>query len=139
MIRAVLDVNVLVSGFAAREGTPSDIIESWTDGDFELVISEHILSGLTRAWSKPYYATRYSRDAVQRALGVLREGASIVMPDHTVRGIGNDTEDDLVLATAVAGRVSHLVTGDKGLLRLVQYRGIEIVSPRAFLDLLQQP
>jgi predicted nucleic acid-binding protein len=43
-----------------------------------------------------------------------------------------DADDDVVLGTAVAGRCDAIVTGDKDLLDLVRYRGIEIVSPRGF-------
>jgi len=41
-----------------------------------------------------------------------------------------------VLATAVAGHAAYLVTGDLGLQALERYQGVEILSPRLFLDLL---
>ncbi len=46
MIRATLDVNVLVSGFPAVTGTPSELLARWSDLEYELVISEHILDEL---------------------------------------------------------------------------------------------
>lgn len=73
---------------------------------------------------------------MQQTLALLRAEASIVVPDATVRGVADDEEDDLVLATAVAGQVPHLVTGDRGLLNLGSYQSITIHSPRAFLELL---
>ena len=47
MIRATLDVNVLASGFPAAAGIPAELIDRWTDLAYELVISEHILGGLS--------------------------------------------------------------------------------------------
>jgi predicted nucleic acid-binding protein len=42
-----------------------------------------------------------------------------------------DPDDNVILATAVAGRADLLVTGDKsGLLALKAVRGIPIVTPR---------
>ena len=49
-----------------------------------------------------------------------------------------DEEDDLVLATAVAARADYLVTGDRYLLEIGAFRGIPIVTPRAFLDVLAE-
>lgn len=49
MIRATLDVNVLVSGFQGTAGSPTALINAWIDARFELVLSEHILG----AWSEP--------------------------------------------------------------------------------------
>jgi predicted nucleic acid-binding protein len=51
---------------------------------------------------------------------------------------GGDPDDDWVLATAVAGEADVIVTGDKDLLVLKRYQGIPIVTPRGFLELLQQ-
>jgi predicted nucleic acid-binding protein len=46
-------------------------------------------------------------------------------------------EDDLVLAVAASARVDYLVTGDKPLQRLGAYQSVRVISPRAFLDLLE--
>lgn len=138
MILAVLDVNVLVSGFPARGGTPAEVIECWTEAGFELVLSEHILGGVARAWRKRYYLARYTEDEARGTIDLLRSDANIVIPVATVHGVGDDEEDDQVLATAVAGRASYLETGDKGLQRLRVYEGIMILFPREFLDVLRQ-
>jgi len=46
-------------------------------------------------------------------------------------GFGHD--DDKFLATALSASASHIVSGDKDLLELDQFKGIRIVSPRAFI------
>jgi predicted nucleic acid-binding protein len=50
--------------------------------------------------------------------------------------VADDEEDDLVLGTAVAANADVLVTGDPGLLRIGEYRGVRIVTAREFLDIL---
>ena len=42
-----------------------------------------------------------------------------------------------MLATAVSAQADYLVTGDIQLQKLGTYGGVTILSPRAFLDLLQ--
>jgi uncharacterized protein len=49
-----------------------------------------------------------------------------------------DETDDVVLATAVAAEADAIVTGDQDLLVLGSYEGIDIVSPRSFLERLGQ-
>jgi putative PIN family toxin of toxin-antitoxin system len=49
-----------------------------------------------------------------------------------------DEDDDVVLATALAGKADVIVTGDEDLLVLKKFRGIEILSPRQFLKLLDR-
>ena len=60
------------------------------------------------------------------------------MPITTIHGVADDDEDDVILATAIAGQAAYLVTGDRGLQRLGSCQGVTILSPRAFLDLLEQ-
>lgn len=67
----------------------------------------------------------------------LREEASFIIPGVEVRGVGEDQEDDLVLSTAISGGADYLVTGDKHLQGIGDYRGVIILSPRAFLDVLE--
>ncbi len=55
-----------------------------------------------------------------------------------MRGVAEDLEDDLVLATIVAGRADFLVTGDRLLREIGEYGGVRIVTPREFLDLLDE-
>jgi putative PIN family toxin of toxin-antitoxin system len=136
VIRATLDVNVLASGFPARAGTTAEIIDRWIALAFELVISEHILDGLSRTWRKPYYLPRFTATQVTQTLALLRAEAVVVLPIFTIHGVAEDEEDDLVLATAVAGDVRYLVTGDKYLQSISQYESITILSPRQFLNTL---
>jgi predicted nucleic acid-binding protein len=49
-----------------------------------------------------------------------------------------DKSDDVALATAVAGKADVIVTDDEDLLVLKKFRGIEILSPRQFLKLLDR-
>jgi putative PIN family toxin of toxin-antitoxin system len=136
VIRATLDVNVLASGFPATAGIPAQLIDRWTDLAYELVVSEHILEGLSRTWRKPYFQQRYSPELVQQALSLLRTEATRVVPASTVHGVAEDEEDDLVLATAIAGGAGYLVTGDKYLQVLGRYQNVVILSPRQFLTVL---
>lgn len=48
MISVVLDANILVSGTVTASTPPGQILNAWHDGQFELVISTHILDELER-------------------------------------------------------------------------------------------
>lgn len=136
MIRATLDVNVLASGFQGKPGIPQALIDSWTNLDYELVLSEHILNGLIRTWRKPYFQSRIAKGYVQDVLALLRNEAQIVVPAVAVHGVGENEEDDLVLSTALTGAAEFLVTGDRHLQQIGNYQGLVILPPRAFLDVL---
>jgi putative PIN family toxin of toxin-antitoxin system len=47
-----------------------------------------------------------------------------------------DPDDNRILAAALDGDCSHLVTGDNDLLVLKQFNEISIVTPREFAELI---
>jgi putative PIN family toxin of toxin-antitoxin system len=52
-LRAVLDVNVLISALLSRTGTPAGLLLAWQDGRFELIVSPGLLAEFTRALTYP--------------------------------------------------------------------------------------
>ena len=138
MIRAVLDANILVSGFPAATGTVAMLIDRWRAGEFLLVVSQHILDEVGRAWTKPYWQARFAPILIERALALLQQDADLTTITATVKGVATHPEDDVVLATAMSAQVDYLVTGDKHLQALGRYQNVTILSPRDFLTLLEQ-
>lgn len=136
MIRATLDVNALAAGFLVDVGIPAALIDRWTDLAYELILTEHILDGPRRTWRKPYFQRRLSPERVQQSLTLLRAEATLVVPAPTVRGVAADEEDDVVVATAIAGNARFLVTGDRYLQALAEYQSVVILSPRQFFEVL---
>ena len=47
-----------------------------------------------------------------------------------------DSKDNKFLELAIDGQASHIVSGDEDLTILNPFRGVPIVSPKAFLDFL---
>lgn len=69
----------------------------------------------------------------------MRRFALVVEPQEDVDAIPEDPDDNRVLECAVAGAADCIVSGDvRHLLRLREYQGIHILSPTAFLALLDQ-
>lgn len=68
----------------------------------------------------------------------LNEEAEIVTPAQLGERFCRDKDDDVVLATALAGKADVIVTGDDDLLVLKRFRGIAILAPRKFLELLDR-
>jgi putative PIN family toxin of toxin-antitoxin system len=140
MIRAVLDVNVLVSALLSPRGAPARILDLWREEAFVVVTSEALLSTLEQVLSRRAFARKYgltSRHTTALLRG-LRRFALVTAGEHEVSGVAPDAEDDAVLACAVEGEVDYIVTGDRGLLGLEAYEGIPLLAPAAFVRTLAE-
>ena len=58
-------------------------------------------------------------------------------PDVKLNIIEEDPSDNKYLECAVSAGAQYIVSGDKHLLGLRSYQGVEILTPAAFLALLQ--
>ena len=138
-MRVVLDANVLVSAILSPRGAPAQILTAWRAAHFDLVISHAILAELARVFRYPKIAKRHrwSEEQLQAFLENLPHVAILTPGTLTLAVITEDPPDNRYLECAVEGEAAYLVSGDQLLLRLGAYQGIPILTPRAFLEVLQ--
>lgn len=130
--RAVLDPNVLISALLSPSGSPATLVARWLDGEFELVVSERLLTELRRALAYPKLRSRISDEEANAFIDLLGRTATRMDDPAGSRRRSRDPGDDYLLALAEAAS-AILVTGDKDLLDLAD---VPVASAAAFLDRL---
>jgi putative PIN family toxin of toxin-antitoxin system len=131
-VRVVFDTNVLYAAFAAK-GFCEELIDE-AAGACELIWSDTL-----REEFESILARRHEIGPAARvALAAYVDLCEFVEPKPLSERICRDADDDVVLATALAGKADVIVTGDEDLLVLRKIRGIKILSPRQFLELLDK-
>jgi putative PIN family toxin of toxin-antitoxin system len=130
-LRAILDVNVLISALISPSGSPARLLLAWQEGRFELIVSPALLAELRLALAYPKlerlvppadadaFVAWLSRSAL------LARDATDPPPIHAA-----DPNDDYLLALAAEQR-AELVSGDGHLLALVG--DYPIAGPADFL------
>lgn len=138
-MRVIIDTNVLVSSALSINATPARIFERFRAGAFELIVTEEILAEYRRALGYERARKRHGFTLAQidETVGELAKSAKVVEANEIAR-ISTDPDDDKFLACALAGEADYIISGDKHLLRLQQYEGVQILSPAAFLLMLGQ-
>jgi uncharacterized protein len=130
-MNVVVDTNVVISGLFWK-GPPSDVLSAWLDRKFTWVVSPDILAEYHRTLRS--VESKYLPPA--SAWGFLRGvslSAKLVVPVLLEQQVCSDPDDDKFLTTAMAGNANIIVSGDKALLCVDGYHGLQIVKPAAFL------
>lgn len=126
-MRVVLDTNVLIAAFVAR-GRCAELVEHCAEAH-DLVTSEELLAEYRGKLIKKF---RVREEQAAERVALLRTIMHIVTPVPLSSPASRDPDDDVVLATALAGRCQCIVTGDKDLLVLHPFSGIDIIQPGQF-------
>ncbi len=117
-MRAVVDVNVLISGVLSAKGSPAEILRASRDGQFELVVSELLLAELKRTLAYPKLRKRIAPEKAAAFTSWVRDHGTVAEDPAKPPPVGSrDPDDDYLLALAIDHR-AYLVTGDQDLLVL---------------------
>ena len=134
-MRAVLDTNVLISSVIAT-GVPHEIVVKGFSSEYQIVVSVATLTEFRDTLLKYPEKFHMDEEDVQQEVETIRYFAEFVNPDEEITAVEDDPDDDKFLEAAVAGNVDYIVSGDRHLLDLDSFRGIEIFEPRTFYERL---
>ncbi|MBI3851610.1 MAG: putative toxin-antitoxin system toxin component, PIN family [Verrucomicrobia bacterium] len=131
-MKVVVDTNVLIAGLVA-EGLCRDIVKRRLPG-CELFTSRALLQELAEKLREKFGVNPKELPLLQ----IYEDSATVVKPARLPKPVCRDADDDEALATALAAHAGIILTGDNDLLTLKEFQGIRILSPRLFVEWLDQ-
>lgn len=129
-MRVVADTNTVVSGLLWH-GPPREVLDAARSGKIQLFTSNILLAELEDVLGRDKLSKRLKIIGVT-APELVRGYASLgrlVTPLTISPVILEDPDDDHVLACAVAAHAEVIASGDRHLLSLKNYEGIDILKP----------
>ena len=136
----MLDSNVVMAGFL-WPGICTQFFELANAGQIQPFTSRELLDEINEVLHRPQHAHHVARTgytAKQLVTEYRRFAKRIPSPKFTPQ-ICRDADDDAVLACALAAKAKIIVTGDKDLLVLHPFRGVDILNPaRALRQVLNE-
>ena len=135
MIRAVFDTNILVSARLSLLGNPARCLALAHLRQIESITCSAILEEFTeKLISKFDYESVRASEAVEQ----IRQISRWVELGDVPRVVPGDSNDDKIVQCALIGGASHIISGDKHLLALKNYKDISIVRPAEFLSMVAE-
>ncbi len=138
-MRVVADTNTVISGLL-WEGSPRRVLDSARAEQIALFTSPVLIVELDDVLKRDKFARRLQRAGVTSRDLVLGYAAlaTLVSPVVIEPVILADADDDAVLACALAAQAEAVVSGDRHLLSLRKYEGINILTATELLKELNQ-
>jgi len=137
MFKIVADTNVLVSSLI-RRGKPHELILRIDGIDVRLISSNILMDELTSVLAEERIARYVSSRDVGRFLRYVGKRTTLVKVRSKFKVVNEDPRDDVVLNTAYSGKADYIISGDKHLIPLREFRGIRIVTVSEMLDILEK-
>ena len=132
MSRVVLNTNVLVSALLLK-GRLNKLVDLWKTGIIHPVLSRETFSELIACSVANFDLSdneiNYHEDEICPF--------SCAEMKEKVSGVCRDPDDDIFLTAACNAQASLIVTGDKDLLELKNFKSVRIVTAREYLDMMK--
>ncbi|MCK5786975.1 MAG: putative toxin-antitoxin system toxin component, PIN family [Candidatus Sabulitectum sp.] len=129
-MQVVVDTNVLISAIFFG-GKPELILESWRTGKLDLLITEEILSEYVDVLHR--ISEKYPGVDITKIIPLITKCGILVEPQILNQIICEDPDDDKFIAAALGSSSKIIITGDKHLLDVSGYSGIEMIKPAEFV------
>ena len=137
MLKIVADTNVLISSLI-RRGKPHELILSIDGIGARLISSNALMAELTSILAEERIAKYITKNDAERFLRYIGRRTTLVKVRCRFKVVKDDQKDDLVLNTAYNGRADYIVSGDKHLLPLKEFKGIKIITVNEMFDILKK-
>jgi len=135
--RVVLDTNVIVSALRSRRGASNRVLSEIGTGRFVHAVSVALAFEYESAVLRPETGVRLARPLIDDVLDYVCSTAERQRIYFLWRPVLPDPSDDLVLEVAVHAGCTMIVTFNARDFRGAERFGIRVVTPGAFLRLLQ--
>lgn len=131
-LKVVLDSNIIVSALVYG-GKPEQIYRLVLGRQINAYISPFIISELIEILAKKFHFNQIKLRQIERK---IRKKFTVVNPIKILK-IVRDADDNRIVETAIEGNCEYVITGDKDLLDLGNYKQIKIATADEFLSVLK--
>ncbi|MFH1877791.1 MAG: putative toxin-antitoxin system toxin component, PIN family [Candidatus Omnitrophota bacterium] len=128
--KVVIDTNVFVSA-VLQKGSSTKVLDKWKEDKFVLLISPGIFDEYFEVIARPRF--NQSEADIRELVELLTEKAVAVEPRISLNVVKGDPDDNKFLECAISGEADFVVSGDRHLLDIEKYQGIEILKIAEFI------
>jgi putative PIN family toxin of toxin-antitoxin system len=131
-LTAIFDTNILFSA-TGWQGKPFECVQRARAGEVQVVTCPELIEELAeKLEARLHFSADQVAETIADYLGFLR----VIQIPKVLMAVPRDPEDNMVLECAIEGEAQYIVSGDKHLLELKEYRGIRIIRAADFLNLV---
>ena len=116
-MKITIDTNFLVS---------YKLLIRLIEKEAEIYTTKEILHEFAEVLERDF---KHNKEEINEIIGKLLSFVTIIEPNSKLNIIKEDSDDNIILECAVASNSQYILTYDKHLLKLKEYKNIKIIKP----------
>ena len=130
-MKIVVDTNFLVSATQWDYSVSHKLLLKLIKNNDIIFSTKEILDEFAEVLERDFL---YNQEEIKNVLEKALQFLTIVTPSQRVDVVKEDADDNKIIECALEGKADYIISYDKHLLNLKEYKGIKIVRPEDILD-----
>lgn len=137
-MKVVFDTNIWLSGIFWK-GEASKVIESCINKKIEIIITNEILTEIIEVLNKELKFQKFienRKQSVEDLIRTILSFSTLIKTTSKINLIKDHLQDNIILEAALDGNSDYIVSYNKHVLNMLEFREIKIITPKEFLEIL---
>ena len=128
-MKVTVDSNFLISATQWDYSVAHKLLKKFILLDVEIFTTQDILDETAEVLERDF---EYSKNEAKNIIEKILLFAKQIKPKQKIDVIKDDPDDNKIIACAIESSSEYVITYDKHLLKLKEYKGIKIITPEEF-------
>ena len=129
-MKVTVDTNFLISATQWDYSVAHKLLKKLILSDAKIFTTKEILDETAEVLERDF---KYSKDDAENIIEKILLFAKLVEPKQKVAIIKDDPDDNKVIECAIESSSDYIISYDRHLLNLKEYKGIKIIKPEEIL------
>ena len=128
-MKVTVDTNFLISATQWDYSIAHKLLKKFILSGVEIFTTQDILDETSEVLERDF---EYSKDEAKTIIEKILLFVKLIEPKQKVEIIKDDPDDNKVIECAIESSSDYIISYDGHLLKLKEYKGIEIITPEEF-------
>ena len=128
-MKVTVDTNFLISATQWDYSVAHKLLKRIILSDAKIFTTQDILNETVEVLERDF---EYSKNEANNIIKKILLFAKLIEPKQKINVIKDDPDDNKVIECAVESFSDYIITYDRHLLKLKEYKGIKIITPEEF-------
>ena len=128
-MKVTIDTNFLISATQWDYSVAHKLLKKFILSDVIIFTTQDILDETSEVLERDF---EYNKNEAKNIIEKILLFTSLIEPKQKVDVIKEDPDDNKVIECAIESSSEYIITYDRHLLKLKEYKGIKIITPEEF-------
>ena len=128
-MKVTVDTNFLISATQWDYSVAHKLLKKLILSDAKIFTTQNILDETVEVLERDF---EYNKNEAKNIVEKILLFAKLIEPKQKVEVIKEDPDDNKIIECAIESSSDYIITYDKHLLKLKEYKGIKIITPEEF-------